>query len=149
MRIRYLEQISKGMHARSETEKHTKSLLHKPMTKLRWDYWNASFKKAEDGIRQALLLCRIIVAETSAFKSSLSHLDYRLRDLWAYIESNKSSVSTYARRQRADKPISTAMTESPVNRVINARMRKRKQMRWTPRGAHPVEHIYSHKYGVR
>jgi hypothetical protein len=90
MRIRYLEQISKGMHARSETEKHTKSLLHKPMTKLRWDYWNASFKKAEDGIRQALLLCRIIVAETSAFKGSLSHLDYRLRALWAYIESNKS-----------------------------------------------------------
>jgi CHASE2 domain-containing sensor protein len=28
------------------------------------------------------------------------------------------------------------MAESAVNQVINARMCKRQQMRWTPRGAH-------------
>ncbi|KRB83465.1 ISKra4 family transposase [Noviherbaspirillum sp. Root189] len=141
MRIRYLEQISKGMHARSETEKHTKSVLCKQMTKLRWCFWNASFKKAEEKIHQALMLCRIIVPQTPAFRDSLSHLDYRLRDLWAYIGSNKSSVIAYAKRQREDKPVSTAMAESAVNQVINARMCKRQQMRWTPRGAHLLAQV--------
>jgi hypothetical protein len=141
MRIRYLEQISKGMQARSETETHTKNLLHRQMTKLRWCFWHASFEKAEDRIRQALLLCRIIVAETPAFEESMSHLDYRLRDLWAYIEGNKTSVVAYAKRQKANKPISTAMAESAVNQIINARMCKRQHMRWTTRGAHLLAQV--------
>ena len=141
MRIRYLEQISKGMQARSETETHTKNLLHRQMTKLRWCFWHASFEKAEDKIRQALLLCRIIVAETPAFEESMSHLDYRLRDLWAYIEGNKTSVVAYAKRQKANKPISTAMAESAVNQIINARMCKRQHMRWTTRGAHLLAQV--------
>ncbi|WP_147376938.1 hypothetical protein [Noviherbaspirillum saxi] len=64
----------------------------------------------------------------------MSHLNYRLRDLWSYIEGNKNSVIAYARRKREDKPVSTAKAESPVNQVVNARMCKRQQMRWTPRG---------------
>ncbi|KAF3995896.1 hypothetical protein HAV38_21530, partial [Glaciimonas immobilis] len=108
---------------------------------LRWCFWHASFEKAEDKIRQALVLCRIIVAETPAFEESLRHLDYRLRDLWMYIEGNKTSLVAYAKRQKENKPISTAMAESAVNQIINARMCKRQQMRWAPRGAHLLAQV--------
>ena len=136
MRVRYLEQIAKGLHTKSETEHHTKSLLSKLTTTLRWCYWHASFEKAEGKIRQALVLCRIIVTETPMFESSLRLLDFRLRDLWKYIESNRPAMIAYGRRQNAGQPISTAMAESAVNQVINARMCKRQQMQWTPCGAH-------------
>ena len=78
-----------------------------------------------------------------AFEASTRHLDYRLGDLWEYIEGNKTSLVGYAKRQKANKPISTAMAESAVNQIINARMCKRQQMRWTPAGR-----ICWHKYGV-
>ena len=47
----------------------------------------------------------------------------------------------YGKRYRAGKPISTAMAESAVNQVLNARMCKSQQMRWTPRGAHLLAQV--------
>src|SRR5580692_2797012 len=44
----------------------------------------------------------------------------------------------YGRRWRKGKPISTSRAESLVNNLINARMNKRRQMRWSLRGAHRV-----------
>ncbi len=39
---------------------------------------------------------------------------------------------------RAGKPISTSRAEGTVNQLVSARMNKRRQMRWSPRGAHRV-----------
>jgi hypothetical protein len=44
----------------------------------------------------------------------------------------------YGRQWRKGKPISTSRAESLVNNLVNARMNKRRQMRWSPRGAHRV-----------
>ncbi len=35
-------------------------------------------------------------------------------------------------------PISTLRAEGTVNQLVSARMNKRRQMRWSPRGAHRV-----------
>ncbi|MDQ2735429.1 MAG: hypothetical protein M3Y55_10665, partial [Pseudomonadota bacterium] len=45
------------------------------------------------------------------------------------------------RHYRKGEYISSAMAESAVNQVINARMCKRQQMRWTPRGAHLLAQV--------
>ncbi len=44
----------------------------------------------------------------------------------------------YGQRYRADEPISSSRAEGTVNQLDNARMNKRRQMRWSPRGAHRV-----------
>jgi len=44
----------------------------------------------------------------------------------------------YGERYRAGKPISTSRAEGTVNQLVKARMNKRRQMRWSPRGAHRV-----------
>jgi len=41
-------------------------------------------------------------------------------------------------RYRTGKPISTSRAEGTVNQLVSARMNKRRQMRWSPRGAHRV-----------
>jgi len=141
MRVRYLEQIINGLWPQSETERYTKKLLTEYVDKLRWCFWHADWEKAEQRMRQILMLCRIVVPESKKFEERLQHLDYRLREFFAYLESNKGATIDYGKRYRAGKPISTAMAESAVNQVLNARMCKRQQMRWTPRGAHLLAQV--------
>ena len=141
MRVRYLEQIIRGLLPRSETEQYTKKALQTYVNKLRWCFWHANAVKAEQRMRQISLLCRIVVPQTLRFARSLEQLDYRLGELFAYLESNYGSTIAYGKHYREHKPISTAMAESAVNQVVNARMCKRQHMRWTPRGAHLLAQV--------
>jgi hypothetical protein len=59
-----------------------------------------------------------------------------VREFFDYLGKNKGTLIDYGKRQCARKPVSTAMAESAVNQVINVRMCKLQQMRWSPRGAH-------------
>jgi len=64
-----------------------------------------------------------------------SHLCAELR---SYVENNEGVLIDYGQRSRAGKPISTSRAEGTVNQLVNARMNKRRQMRWSPRGAYRV-----------
>ena len=141
MRVRHLEQIVRGLLARSETEQYTKKALRTYVSRLRWCFWHANAVKAGQRMRQILLLCRIVVAESARFARSLEQLDYRVGELFAYLESNSGSTIAYGKYYREHRPISTAMAESAVNQVINARMCKHQHMRWTPRGAHLLAQV--------
>jgi len=141
MRVRYLEQIIKGMRARTETEKAARRVLISRVDKLRWCFWHAKLGKAKDRMQGILLLCRVIVAETPGVVESLAQLDYRTRELVEYVEANGGSTINYGARHRLGKPISTATAESAVNQVLNQRMCKRQQMRWSPIGAHLLAQV--------
>jgi hypothetical protein len=141
MRVRHLEQIVRGLLARSETEQYAKKALRTHVNRLRWCFWHANAVKAEQRMRQTLLLCRIVVAQTARFARGLEQLDYRVGELFAYLESNSGSTIAYGKHYREHRPISTAMAESAVNQVINARMCKHQHMRWTPRGAHLLAQV--------
>ena len=62
----------------------------------------------------------------------------RCMELQTYIESNEGALIDYGQRHRAGEPISTSRAEGTVNQLVSARMNKRRQMRWPPRGAHRV-----------
>src|SRR5260370_19582863 len=65
--------------------------------------------------QQISLLCRIVMPQTPRFARSLEQLDYRLGQVFAYLESNHGSPIAYGKHYRAHKPISPAMAESPVH----------------------------------
>ncbi|MEO8925469.1 MAG: ISKra4 family transposase [Caldimonas sp.] len=141
MRIRHLEQIAQGLRPTSETERMTRKVLQVEVSKLRWCFWHGNVEKAEQKLSQILLMCRIVVPQCPEFGRRLGHLDYRAREFFAYTMSNKSTLFAYGRQYRKGEYISSAMAESAVNQVINARMCKRQQMRWTPRGAHLLAQV--------
>jgi hypothetical protein len=62
----------------------------------------------------------------------------RCTALRVYIEANEGALIDYGQRYRAGKPISTSRAEGTVNHLVSARMNKRQQMRWSPKGAHRV-----------
>jgi hypothetical protein len=70
-------------------------LLGEYVSKLRWCFWHANPEKAEQRMRQILMLCRIVVPGTPKFKESLQQLDFRLREFFAYLESNKGTTIAY------------------------------------------------------
>ena len=59
-----------------------------------------------------------------------------LHDLKRYVRGNASIIVDYCSRQRSGQRVSTSLVESAVNRLVNRRMNKSQQMRWSPVGAH-------------
>jgi len=66
----------------------------------------------------------------------------RLRRLcnkpWKYLHNNADSLPNYAKRYLAGKRIATSFIESAVNQLIDKRMSKSQQMRWSQTGAHAL-----------
>ena len=53
-----------------------------------------------------------------------------------YVCSNRRCVRDFAKARAEGRRISTAHVESVMNHLVNHRMSKRQQMRWSPEGAH-------------
>ncbi len=58
-----------------------------------------------------------------------------LHELKQYIANNAGTLINYQRRQQAGLRVSSCGAESTVNFLINRRMNKSQQMRWSRRGA--------------
>jgi hypothetical protein len=93
MRVRCVEQIIKGMRAKTETEKATRRVLISRLDKLRWCFWHAKLEKAKTRMQGILTICRVIVPETPGVAECLAHLDYRTREIVAYVEDNGGGQS--------------------------------------------------------
>jgi hypothetical protein len=72
----------------------------------------------------------------AAVEVKVGRLVAHCTELRGYIENNEDALIDYGQRYRAGKPISSSRAEGTVNQLVNARMNKRRQMRWSPRGAH-------------
>ena len=58
-----------------------------------------------------------------------------LREVDNYLRGQSSRLVNYAKRYRAGLRVGTSMTEGTANFLVNRRMNKAQQMRWSRRGA--------------
>lgn len=103
------------------------------------DWWNGY--AAEAG--EALCAMRPLDKEAirlngKRFGPAVRRFLHRCQDLHTYLANNDSALIDYGTRYRAGQPISTSRAEGLVDELANARMAKRRRMRWSPRGAHCV-----------
>ena len=69
-------------------------------------------------------------------KSASSHrLWHALHNIDEYLRGQSSWLVNYARRYRAGLRVGTSITEGTANFLVNRRMNKSQQMRWSRRGA--------------
>jgi hypothetical protein len=61
---------------------------------------------------------------------------WNLRGTYWYLDSNAQYLVNYGWRYRRGMPISSSIGESAVNEVVSLRCAKKRQMRWTNKGAH-------------
>lgn len=68
----------------------------------------------------------------------LKRLSVLISNLQTYLVQNTASIVDYCHRFWSGQPISSSPAESDANSLVNARMNKKRQMRWSPAGAHRV-----------
>jgi len=107
--------------------------------RLRHLLWNGYHEKACEALgRIASWAKDTSELNDPAMGAGAKRLVARCKELRAYIENNEDALIDYGQRYRAGKPISTSRAEGTVNQLVSARMNKRRQIRWSPRGANRV-----------
>jgi len=139
MRVRHIEQAHLGLSALEPTHRAPLDHAQVEIKRMRHRLWNGHHEEAcqalgriASGAEDATLL------NGGAFEAKAGRLVARCTELRGYIENHEGALIDYGQRYRAGQPISTSRAEGTVNHLVNARMNKRRQMRWSPRGAHRV-----------
>ncbi len=139
MRVHHVEQVMRGLCARQPPPPAPLDHVQLDVERLRHLLWNGDHDKACEALGRIASWAKDAAAlNDPATEAGTKRLVARCTELQAYIDTNEDALIDYGQRYRARKPISTSRAEGTVNQLVSARMNKRKQMRWSPRGAHRV-----------
>jgi hypothetical protein len=139
MRVRHIEQAHAGLLGSDLEHKGSLDYAGFDVERLRNLIWNGyadEARRALPGIMQ--MAWNAIWLNGQRGRARIERFAQLVKELETYLALNASALVDYGRRYRAGLPISTSRAESVVNSLVNARMNKRRQMRWSPRGAHRV-----------
>jgi hypothetical protein len=139
MRVRHVEQTLLGLQALEPAHPAPLDCAQADVERLRSLLWNGRHGDASEAlVRIASWAESAALLDNAAVTAKAGRLVKLCTELRSYIENNEDALIDYGARHEAGKPISTSRAEGTVNHLVSARMNKRQQMRWTPRGAHRV-----------
>ncbi len=139
MRVHHVEQVMRGLCALEPPPLASLDLAQIDVERLRHLLWNGHHEKACEALGRITGWAKdAAMLNHPAVEAGARRLVARCTELQTYIETNEGALIDYGERYRAGKPISTSRAEGTVNQLVSARMNKRRQMRWSPRGAHRV-----------
>ncbi len=139
MRVHHVEQVMRGLCALEPLSLVLPDHAQIDVERLRSLLWNGRHGKACEALgRIASWAKDAVVLNEPVAEATVRRLAARCAERRRYIENNEGALIDDGQRSRAGKPISTSRAEGTVNQLVNARMNKRRQMRWSPRGAHRV-----------
>ncbi len=139
MHVHHVEQVMCGLCALEPPPLAPLDLAQIDVERLRHLLWNGHPEKACEALGRIVSWAKdaIMLAEPGV-EEKARRLVARCKELRSYVENNDGALIDYGQRYRAGKPISTSRAEGTVNQLVSARMNKRRQMRWSPQGAHRV-----------
>jgi hypothetical protein len=113
-----------------------KAAIVEEVERLRWQLWNGKAKDAEIGIDRIRAVMHHFHGEQGQRKSTAHSrkLWTALHALDGYLTGQSDWLINYAERHRAGLRFGTAITEGTANFLVNGRMNKSQQMRWSRRG---------------
>ncbi len=139
IRVHHVEQVMCGLCALQPPLLAPLDHVQIDVERLRHLLWNGYHDKACEALgRIASWAKDATVLNDPAMEARTKCLVARCAELQTYIDNNEDALIDYGQRYRAGKPISTSRAEGTVNQLVSARMNKRRQMRWSPCGAHRV-----------
>lgn len=137
MRLRPLEQIAQGLRTRVPTHRAAKEKIVDALEHLHWRLWHGKLDALGECFEQVRAAIGAFRRYTKGKRMSIGPraLMPGLHELKQYIANNAGTLIDYHRRQKAGLRVSSCGAESTVNLLINHRMNKCQQMRWSRRGA--------------
>ena len=103
----------------------------------RWRIWNGKAKNAKRSIDRVHRVMHVYKDELGQHTRNAPsrRLWHALLDIDGYLRGQSSWLVNYAKRYRAELRVGTSITEGTANFLVNRRMNKSQQMRWSRRGA--------------
>lgn len=137
MRLQHLEQIAGGLSADDPARAAAKAVIVEEVDRLHWRLWNGKAKDAQISIDRIRAVMHHFQGEPGQ-RTSIApsrKLWTALHALDGYLTGQGDWLVNYAERYRAGLRVGTAITEGTANFLVNRRMNKSQQMRWSRRGA--------------
>jgi hypothetical protein len=98
--------------------------------------WNGKAKDAKVTLERIRQVMPVFRGESDRKRDPSSRrLWTALREIDRYLTSQSAWLVNYAERHRAGLPVGTSLTEGTANFLVNRRMNKSQQMRWSRCGA--------------
>src|SRR3954469_23194880 len=143
MRLQHLTQIAGGLSSDGPERAAPKAVIVEEVEHLRWRLWNGKAKDAKVSLERIQAAMPPFQSEPDSRRSVAPSrkLWTALRALDDYLTGQSDWLVNYAERHRAGERVGTALTEGTANFLVNRRMAKSQQMRWTRRGADRLLHV--------
>jgi hypothetical protein len=137
MRLQHLEQAAGGLSTDDPARREAKAVIVTEVDRLHCRLWNGKAKDAQLSIERIRKVMHAFQGEPAGRRSAApsSQLWSALLVLDGYLVGQSDWTVNYAERHRAGLRVGTAITEETANFLVNRRMNKAQQMRWTRRGA--------------
>jgi hypothetical protein len=137
MRLQHAEKIAGTLSAETMEQVKAKSVIVAEVERLHWRIWNGKAKDAMVTIERIRAVMPAFQSESGGRKRDppSRRLWTALREIDRYLTSQSAWLVNYAERHRAGLRVGTALTEGTANFLVNRRMNKSQQMRWSRHGA--------------
>ncbi len=137
MRLQHLKQIARALSDDEPARAAAKAVIVEAVERLHWRLWNGKAKDAQISIDRIRAVMHHFQGEPGRRKSIAPSrkLWTALHALDGYLTGQSDWMVNYAERHRAGSRVGTSITEGTANFLVNRRMAKSQQMRWSRRGA--------------
>src|SRR5690349_430178 len=137
MRLEHAEKTASSLLSETPEQERAKAVIVTEVDRLRWRVWNGKTTDAQltlERIREVMPAFRDERGRGSKSPSA-RRLWTALHEIDRYLSSQSAWLINYAERHRAGQRVGTSITEGTANFLVNRRMNKEQQMRWSRRGA--------------
>jgi hypothetical protein len=137
MRLQHAKQAASGLSIDEPGRVQAKAAIIEEVERLRWRIWNGKAKNARLSIDRIRKVMHVFKGEHGHRMTGVPSrkLWRALHEVDRYLNSQSSWLVDYAKRYRAGLRVGTSITEGTANFLVNRRMNKSQQMRWSRRGA--------------
>ena len=114
-----------------------KAAIAAEVERLHWRIWNGKAKNAQRSFKRIRKVMHVFKGEHSQGARGVPSrkLWHALHAIDKYLRGQAIWLVNYAKRYRAGERVGTSITEGTANFLVNRRMNKSQQMRWSRRGA--------------
>jgi hypothetical protein len=136
MRLQHTKLTAANLSA-DDPNRETKATIIAEVERLHWRIWNGKAKNAQRSINRIRKVMHVFKGESSQSAKGVASrkLWHALHAVDKYLKGQAAWLVNYAKRFRAGLRVGTSITEGAANFLVNRRMNKSQQMRWSRNGA--------------
>jgi hypothetical protein len=137
MRLQHAELTAANLSTDNPDRVIAKAVIVAEVERLHWRIWNGKAKNAQRSIKRIRRVMHVFKGEHSQGAKGVASgkLWHALHAVDKYLRGQAAWLANYAKRYRAGLRVGTSITEGTANFLVNRRMNKFQQMRWSRNGA--------------